>query len=117
MYVPHLKKMIDIKKKIAEKIGYEKHPYDAFFRDSFEEELSVDDLDKVFGGLTPRIQKILKKLVDLAARFAKKANLENQSMISKELIGLIMIFWLSCNTTWNVSEWMYLLILSLRLWA
>ena len=64
MYAPHLKKMIDIKKKIADKIGYEKHPYDAFL-DSFEEELSVDDLDKVFIGLTPRIQKILKKLVDL----------------------------------------------------
>src|SRR5580765_805038 len=43
MYAPHLKKMIDIKKKIAEKIGYEKHPYDALL-DSFEEELSVDDL-------------------------------------------------------------------------
>ena len=68
MYAPHLKKMIDIKKKIAEKIGYEKHPYDVFL-DSFEEELTVDDLDKVFGGLTPRIQKILKKLVDLGSPF------------------------------------------------
>src|SRR5581483_12032999 len=28
MYSPHLKKMIEIKKQIAEKIGYEKHPYD-----------------------------------------------------------------------------------------
>ena len=63
-YAPHLKRMIEIKKKIAEKIGYEKHPYDALL-DSFEEGLTVDDLDKVFGGLTPRIQKILKKLVDL----------------------------------------------------
>ena len=63
MYAPHLEKMIEIKKQIAEKIGYEKHPYDALL-DSFEEELTVDDLDKVFGALTPRIQKILKKLVD-----------------------------------------------------
>ena len=63
MYAPHLKKMIEIKKQIAEKIGYEKHPYDALL-DQFEEELTVDDLDKVFGALTPRIQKILKKLVD-----------------------------------------------------
>ncbi|MGA7010568.1 MAG: carboxypeptidase M32, partial [Nitrososphaeraceae archaeon] len=44
MYAPHLKKMIDIKKQIVEKIGYEKHPYDALL-DSFEEELTVDDLD------------------------------------------------------------------------
>ena len=63
MYEPHLKKMIEIKKQIAEKIGYEKHPYDALL-DTFEEVLTVDDMDRVFGALTPRIQKILKKLVD-----------------------------------------------------
>jgi carboxypeptidase Taq len=74
MYAPHLEKMIDIKKKIIEKLGYEKHPYDALL-DSFEEELTVDDLDKVFGGLTPRIQKILKKLVDSGSPFCKESKL------------------------------------------
>jgi carboxypeptidase Taq len=74
MYAPHLKKMIEIKKQIAEKIGYEKHPYDALL-DSFEEDLTVDDLDKVFGKLTPRIQKILKKLVDLGSPFCKESKL------------------------------------------
>ena len=74
MYAPHLKKMIEIKKQIAEKIGYEKHPYDALL-DSFEEDLTVDDLDKVFGELTPRIQKILKKLVDLDSPFCKESKL------------------------------------------
>jgi carboxypeptidase Taq len=74
MYAPHLKKMIEIKKQIAEKIGYEKHPYDALL-DSFEEELSVDELDNVFGVLTPRLQKILKKLVDLGSPFRKESKL------------------------------------------
>ena len=74
MYASHLKKMIEIKKQIAEKIGYEKHPYDALL-DSFEEDLTVDDLDKVFGELTPRIQKILKKLVDLGSPFCKESKL------------------------------------------
>jgi carboxypeptidase Taq len=74
MYAPHLKKMIEIKKQIAEKIGYEKHPYNALL-DSFEEDLTVDDLDKVFGGLTPRIQKILKKLVDLGSPFCNESKL------------------------------------------
>jgi carboxypeptidase Taq len=60
MYEPHLEKMIEIKKQIAAKLGYEKHPYDALL-DTFEEQLTVDNLDKVFGALTPRIQKILKK--------------------------------------------------------
>ena len=74
MYAPHLKKMIEIKKQIAEKIGYEKHPYDALL-DSFEEDLTVDDLDKVFDELTPRIQKILKKLVDIGSPFCKESKL------------------------------------------
>src|ERR687896_673894 len=47
MYAPHLKKMIEIKKQIADKIGYEKHPYNALL-DTFEEELTVVDMDKVF---------------------------------------------------------------------
>src|SRR5215831_974774 len=38
MYEPHLKKMIEIKKQIAEKIGYQKHPYNALL-DLFEEDL------------------------------------------------------------------------------
>src|SRR5919197_6342669 len=74
MYAPHLKKMIEIKKQIAEKIGYEKHPYDALL-DTFEEELTVDDLDKVFGALTPHIQKILEKLVDSGSPFCRESNL------------------------------------------
>lgn len=74
MYEPHLKKMIEIKKQIAEKIGYEKHPYDALL-DMFEEELTVDDLDKVFGALTPSIQKILKKLIDSGSPFCEESKL------------------------------------------
>ena len=74
MYAPHLKKMIEIKKQIAEKIGYEKHPYDALL-DTYEEELTVDVLDKVFGALTSRIQKILKKLIDSGSPFCKESKL------------------------------------------
>jgi carboxypeptidase Taq len=74
LYEPHLSKMIEIKKQIAEKRGYEKHPYDALM-DTFEENLTVDDMDKVFGVLTPRIQKILKKLVDSRSPFCKENNL------------------------------------------
>src|SRR5919198_4095173 len=74
MYVPHLKKMIEIKKEIADKMGYEKHPYNALL-DTFEEELTVADLDKVFGVLTPRIQKVLKKLVESGSLFCEESKL------------------------------------------
>jgi carboxypeptidase Taq len=74
LYEPHLVKMVEIKKQIAEKIGYKKHPYDALL-DTFEEDLTVADLDKVFGVLTPRIQKILKKLLDSGSPFCRKSKL------------------------------------------
>jgi len=74
MYEPHLQKMIEIKKQIADKIGYEKHPYDALL-DAYEEELTVADLNKVFGVLTPKIQELLKKLVDSGSPFYKESNL------------------------------------------
>ena len=73
-YEPHLEKMIEIKKQIASKWGYQKHPYDALL-DTFEEQLTVDDLDKVFSALTPRIQKILKKLVDSSSPFCEENKL------------------------------------------
>ena len=73
-YEPHLEKMIEIKKQIAAKWGYQKHPYNALL-DTFEEQLTVDDLDRVFSALTPRIQKILKKLVDSGSPFSKENKL------------------------------------------
>lgn len=95
MYEPHLKNMIEIKKNIAEKIGYEKHPYDALL-DQFEEDLRVDDLDKVFGVLTPQIQKILKKLVDSGSPFCKESNLgklkydaQKVDELNREILNLL----------------------------
>ena len=74
MYEPHLAKMLEIKKQMAEKIGYEKHPYDALL-DTYEEELTVADLDPVFSVLTPSVQRILKKLVDSGSAFCKDSSL------------------------------------------
>ena len=74
MYSHHLKNMIEIKKQIADKIGYEKHPYNALL-DTYEEELTVADLDKVFGVLTPRIQKVLKKLIESGSLFCEESKL------------------------------------------
>jgi len=99
MYAPHLKKMIEIKKQIADKIGYEKHPYDALL-DSFEEDLKVDDLDKVFDELTPRIQKILKKLVDIGSPFCKESKLakskydiQSVDKLNHDILTLLQYDW------------------------
>src|ERR687894_1429941 len=95
MYSHNLKKMIEIKKQIADKIGYEKHPYNALL-DTFEEELTVDDLDKVFGVLTPRIQKVLKKLVDLGSPFCEESKLGKSSYDIQrvdELSHCLLLLW------------------------
>jgi carboxypeptidase Taq len=84
MYEPHLKKMVELKKQVAEKIGYQKHPYDALL-DMFEEELTADDLDKVFGVLAPKIQQILKKLVDSKSPFCSESSLTNASYDTQKL--------------------------------
>ncbi len=76
MFEPHLQKMIEIKKEIAAKWGYDNHPYDALFNDAFEEQLTASgNSDRIFGVLTPRIQKLLKKLVDSNSPFCKDNNL------------------------------------------
>lgn len=87
MYQPHLEQMIAIQKHIAEKIGYEKHPYDALL-DIFEEGLTVADLDNVFAVLTPQIQKILKKLVDSGSPFCEESKLGNQGYDTQKVDGL-----------------------------
>ncbi len=83
-YEPHLEKMIEIKKQIAAKVGYDKHPYNALL-DTFEEQLTVDDLDKIFGVLTPRIQKILKKLVDSNSPFCKEHEFRKSNYVIKKV--------------------------------
>lgn len=82
MYQPHLEKMIEIKKQIADKIGYDRHPYDALL-DYFEEDLTVADLDNVFNILTPRIQQVLKKLIDLDSPFCRESPLASKYDVQK----------------------------------
>lgn len=74
MFEPYLENMVELKKQIAAKKGYEKHPYDALL-DVFEEQLTVADMDRVFGTLTPRIQQILKKLKDSNSPFCQESSL------------------------------------------
>jgi len=62
LFKPWLEKIVDLKRQEAEKLGYEGHPYNALL-DRFEEELTVSDLDWIFGGLIPGLKRILGKVL------------------------------------------------------
>lgn len=74
-FKPHLEKLIELKREEAEKIGYEKHPYDALL-DRNEEGLRTDDMDSIFQKLIPNLKRILAK-VQKERTYPKRHELES----------------------------------------
>lgn len=62
-YAPFLKKMIELKKKEAEYLGYEDKPYDALL-DNFEPGMTTERVAKLFSDLKPRLIKLVEKIRD-----------------------------------------------------
>ncbi|MDA4112115.1 MAG: carboxypeptidase M32, partial [Thaumarchaeota archaeon] len=60
-FKPYLEKTVAMKIEEAEKLGYEKHPYNALL-DLYDEGLTVDDMDSLFSRLIPALKRILEKL-------------------------------------------------------
>jgi carboxypeptidase Taq len=60
-FSPHLEKLVKLKREEAEKLGYEKHPYNALL-DRHEEGLMIDDMDAIFDKLIPSLKRILLKV-------------------------------------------------------
>ncbi|MGI0079611.1 MAG: carboxypeptidase M32 [Nitrososphaerales archaeon] len=60
-FLPHLEKIIGIKLQEADKLGYEKHPYDALL-DLYEEGVTVEDMDAMFSRMIPALKRILEKV-------------------------------------------------------
>jgi len=62
LFEPYLEKIVELKRKEADKLGYEGHPYNAL-TDLFEEDLTIQDLDRVFSPLVSNLKRILGKIV------------------------------------------------------
>ena len=62
MFRPHLEKIVELQRKVADLLGYEKHPYNALL-DLYEEGFTVRDADAVYSKLIPRSKRILEKVV------------------------------------------------------
>jgi carboxypeptidase Taq len=61
LFSPYLAKILDLEREVAERLGYEKHPYDALL-DTYDEGMTVRDADTVFSRLVPGVKKILTKV-------------------------------------------------------
>jgi carboxypeptidase Taq len=62
LFEPHLGKILELAKKIADCLGYTEHPYNALLN-LYEEGFTVRDADSVFSRLVPKTKKILEKVV------------------------------------------------------
>lgn len=65
IFKPHLKKMIDFKREFVGYIGYKKNKYDTLLN-QYEEGLTVEKLDIVFGELKESIIKLVKRISESA---------------------------------------------------
>lgn len=61
LFKPHLEKIVELERKVAEKLGYEKHPYNALL-DLYEEGFTVSDADRVYSVLIPESKRLLGKV-------------------------------------------------------
>jgi carboxypeptidase Taq len=75
LFRPHLEKIVELQRIVAEKLGYEKHPYNALI-DQFEEGFTVADANAVYARLIPESKKLLAK-VTAAGVYPSKHPLES----------------------------------------
>ncbi|GAB4171410.1 MAG: carboxypeptidase M32 [Calditrichia bacterium] len=64
MFLPHLKKIIDLNRKIADYLGYQNHPYDALL-DQYEPGIITKDIDSLFEKLGNALAKLSQSFGDL----------------------------------------------------
>ncbi len=62
VWKPWLDEVISIARELAERLGYDEHPYDALL-DIFEEGLRRSYVEKVFSNLIPRLKKLVEKVL------------------------------------------------------
>ncbi|HLI46541.1 MAG TPA: hypothetical protein VKU94_05040, partial [Geobacterales bacterium] len=88
-FKPFLNRIVEINRVIAEKLGYEKHPYNALL-DLYEEGLTVDDMDMIFSKVVNRIPALLKK--DLPSHHELedvRYKVEEMSRVNEGIIKLL----------------------------
>ncbi len=84
-FKPWLKRIVEIERKTAEYLGYDRYPYDALL-DFYEEGLRMKDLDPLFRDLKKGLKRILLKLEKRALEIhpieKEKYEIENMKKVN-----------------------------------
>ncbi len=94
LFRPHLEKIVKLERKVAEKLGYEKHPYNALLN-MFEEGFTVRDADAVYSRLIPASRKLVDKVMAAGVYPAKhpleaaKYETGAMEMVNQGVLGML----------------------------
>ncbi len=93
-FKPYLSKIVELERVVADKLGYEGHPYNALL-DLYEEGFTVNDADSIFNSLLPSLKSILEKILS-EGKYPSRHPLEDvpydvndMRMINEELLKLL----------------------------
>ncbi len=94
LFQPHLDKIIHLQRRVAEKLGYERHPYNALL-DLYEEGFTVEDADAVYSQLIPASKRLLEKVTESGVYPSKhplesvKYRTEAMEKVNQDVIKLL----------------------------
>jgi carboxypeptidase Taq len=88
-FKPYLQRIIEINKIIAEKLGYEKHPYNALL-DLYEEGLNVEDMNSIFNVITHKLPILFEKDLPSSHELEHlKYNEDEMKKVNEEVLKLL----------------------------
>lgn len=67
LFKPHLQKIVDLVREIAERLGYEQEPYDALL-DEFEQGMTAHQLEEIFAPLRQQIPELMAQIQNAPRR-------------------------------------------------
>ncbi|MGC8689721.1 MAG: carboxypeptidase M32 [Thermoplasmata archaeon] len=93
MFEPSLREIVSLSREVAEKLGYERHPYNALM-DLYEEGFTVDDANIIFSRILNETSRIMKKIegTEFYGRHPleqRKYRKESMEKVNREIIKIL----------------------------
>jgi carboxypeptidase Taq len=94
LFRPHLEKVVRLQITVAEKLGYQKHPYNALLN-LFEEGFTVRDADAMYSRLIPESRSLVAKVMKAGVYPSKhplesvKYDVADMEKVNEDVIGML----------------------------